>query len=71
MRGSALSRPAASAGAAHAGGFFIEQRGEFVEHGAAQLFDVDQIADDDSDAEFAYGLDVVIRGLEAEAGGKG
>ncbi len=32
---------------------------------------VDEIADVDADAEFAYGLDVVIRGLEAEAGGKG
>ncbi len=30
---------------------------------------VDQIADVDPDAEFAFGLDVVIRGLEAEAGG--
>ena len=29
---------------------------------------VDQIADVDPDAEFAYGLDVVIRGLETEAG---
>lgn len=29
---------------------------------------VDQIADIDADAEFAFGLDVVIRGLEAEAG---
>lgn len=32
---------------------------------------VDQIADVDPDAEFAFGLDVVIRGLEAEAGGQG
>jgi TetR/AcrR family tetracycline transcriptional repressor len=29
---------------------------------------VDQIADIDPDAEFAFGLDVVIRGLEAELG---